>query len=470
MHPLSRYVWSFGLSTVMLCAFAAPATAQSIEPQSAEPIAKAKSLIENKQADTAFRLLAPLEDQRAGDRNFDYWLGVAALESDRLERAALAFERLLVKYPDFDSARLELARTYLRMGSVDLAAQEFTRLLTRAPNEAGRKLLEDYLAEIRRIKERQRFGRSAYIEIGGGRDNNLSSSTRDFSGAILSSFGLPGIVPTGNSIHRADKFLAVQTGVEGNYQLREDRSIYAAADLSTRHYREFNDYDYLLASAVVGYQARLGQFTYAASAFVQGFRQDGALVDTIGAGRVTNDRDALGMSLETRRSLSATTQIVLGTQFSALRYKTNPGQDTNQWQISLALQQRPAWWPGGTLYASVFYTYDEARRPLNPFTGTSATRHTQGVRLTTQSDPRATLSWLSSVGWSRRIDDEPFARATLVPTGRDDLFELYVKGSWKFAGAWSLQPYALYARNKSNIDLYTFAKAEGGATLRRDFR
>ena len=281
MHPLSRYVWSFGLSTVMLCAFAAPATAQSIEPQSAEPIAKAKSLIENKQADTAFRLLAPLEDQRAGDRNFDYWLGVAALESDRLERAALAFERLLVKYPDFDSARLELARTYLRMGSVDLAAQEFTRLLTRAPNEAGRKLLEDYLAEIRRIKERQRFGRSAYIEIGGGRDNNLSSSTRDFSGAILSSFGLPGIVPTGNSIHRADKFLAVQTGVEGNYQLREDRSIYAAADLSTRHYREFNDYDYLLASAVVGYQARLGQFTYAASAFVQGFRQDGALVEGV---------------------------------------------------------------------------------------------------------------------------------------------------------------------------------------------
>ena len=156
MHPLSRYVWSFGLSTVMLCAFAAPATAQSIEPQSAEPIAKAKSLIENKQADTAFRLLAPLEDQRAGDRNFDYWLGVAALESDRLERAALAFERLLVKYPDFDSARLELARTYLRMGSVDLAAQEFTRLLTRAPNEAGRKLLEDYLAlkALRPVPER----------------------------------------------------------------------------------------------------------------------------------------------------------------------------------------------------------------------------------------------------------------------------------------------------------------------------
>ena len=91
-------------------------------------------------------------------------------------------------------------------------------------------------------------------------------------------------------------------------------------------------------------------------------------------------------------------------------------------------------------------------------------------RLAAQSDPRTTFAWLASAGWSRRIDDDPFARATLVHTGRDDLFELFVRGSWKIASNWSLQPYAFYVRNKSNIDLYTFTKAEAGTTLRRDFK
>ncbi len=467
MYPRSGFLCFFRLSLLLLlgCSIATP-----VNCQPADPVAQAKALIENKQADAAFSLLAPLELRRAGDRDFDYWLGVAALESDRLERATLAFERLLIRNPDFDSARLELARTYLRMGSIDLAEQEFTRLLTRAPNETGRKLLEDYLAEIKRIRERQRFNRSAYIEIGGGRDNNLSSSTRDFSSAILNSFGLPGIVATGNSIRRGDNFFSVQTGVDGIFRLREDRSIFASADLSLRRYREFNDYDYFLANANFGYQTRRGQFDYTMSGFVQSFRQDGAFVDTISAERVSNDRDSRGMNLEVRRNLGTDTQIVLGMQFSALRYKTNPGQDTNQLQMSLALQQQPAWWPGGTLYASLSYGYDDARRPLNLFTETTATRHTPGIRLVAQSDTRAAMSWLSSVGWSRRIDDEPFARATLVQTGRDDLLEVYVRGTWKFVGAWSLQPYAVYVRNKSNIDLYTFAKAEGGVTLRRDFK
>jgi Tfp pilus assembly protein PilF len=47
----------------------------------------------------------------------------------------IALERVLVRNPDFDSARLELGRAYLRMGSLDLAAQEFTRLLARAPTK-----------------------------------------------------------------------------------------------------------------------------------------------------------------------------------------------------------------------------------------------------------------------------------------------------------------------------------------------
>jgi len=423
--------------------------------QSGDPVDRARTLIEQKNAKAAFDLLSAQESREAGRVEFDYWLGVAALESGNLERAVIAFERVLVRNPEFDSARLELGRAYLRMGALDLAGQEFTRLLSRAPNDAGRALLNAV---------------SGFVEVGAGRDSNLSSSTRDFPGAILSSFGLPGIEPTGNSIRRADNYFAANAGVDVFYRLREDRALFAAADVRWRGYRDFSNYDYVLGDAAVGYRARVGEITYSAIAFAQSFRQDGAFVDTISGGRITNDRDSFGVSLEVRRALDAATEVALGAQVAEYRYRTNPGQDTRQVMLSVALENRPEWWREASLSARLFYGYDDARRPLNDFTDTTASRHTFGVRLIAQTDPRAALSWQTALGWSRRIDDDAFARATLVPTGRDDLFEAFVKGSWRVGEAWSLQPYALYYYNRSNIDLYTFRKAEGGVMLRRDFR
>ena len=449
----------------------AVSTALACAAQDARDLAaQAKALVEAKDPERAFALLAPHEERLGGDLEFDYWLGVAALETTRLDRAVIAFERVLVRDPLFDSGRLELARTYLRMGALDLAAQEFERLLTRAPNAEGRKLLQDYLAEIVRIKQRRRYALSGYVEVGGGRDTNISSSTRDFPGAILSSFGLPGIVPTGNSIRRADDFLVANGGVDFFYRLTDERALFAAAGLRWRGYHEFDGYDYLLGDFIGGYRMRAGGIDYTASGLLQSFRQDGAIVDTLGAERITNDRDAVGVNLEVRRELDAATQIALGVQFTAYRYRTNPGQDTRQTALSLAVDRRVRWLTDSTVGVRVFFAQDEARGPLNPFTDTTASRHAYGARILAQTDPGRRLSWQAAFGWSRRIDDDAFARATLIATGRDDLFEVFVRASYRLTSALSLQPYASYLYNKSNIDLYTFRKAEGGLMLRYELR
>src|SRR6185436_3637096 len=85
--------------------------------QSSDPLARARALLDNRDATAAYALLFPLAATHAGEVEFDYWFGVSALESDHLEIAALAFERVLDRNPDFHSARLELGRTYLRMGA-----------------------------------------------------------------------------------------------------------------------------------------------------------------------------------------------------------------------------------------------------------------------------------------------------------------------------------------------------------------
>ena len=432
--------------------------------------AQARALVERREAAEAYRLLEPQERRYSGDVDFDYWLGVSALETDHLDRAVIAFERVLVRNPEFDSARLELARTYLRMGALDVASQEFDRLAARNPTPEGRKVIDEYRVQIERLRRRQRIATYGYVEAGFGRDTNLSSTTNDFPGAILVSFGLPNIVPTGNSIRREDNFLAANAGGDVSYQLTPDRTLFAAANIRWRGYRQFDDYDYYFGDFLAGYRGQARGLLWTASLLAQSFRQDGAFVDALGTDRITNDRDALGAIFEVRRELSATTQAAAGVQLTGFRYPTNPGQDTRQWLVSGALDMKPAGMDEMSLGLRFFYSHDEARNPLNPFTTTTASRRNFGMRALAQTDPAAKASWTGALGWSRRVDDDSFARATLVEIGHDDLFEAYVRGSYRITPGLSVQPYFSWLYNRSNIALYAFHKSEIGVMLRYEVR
>src|SRR5260221_6187151 len=83
-----------------------PALAQQAD------IARAKALVDQGKPAEAYEILAPLEDKLSGDVEFDYLLGVAALDSGKPDRATLAFERVLAVNPNFAGARLDMARAY----------------------------------------------------------------------------------------------------------------------------------------------------------------------------------------------------------------------------------------------------------------------------------------------------------------------------------------------------------------------
>src|SRR5688572_19780250 len=113
-RSISR-VFVFALLACLLCGLA---QAQTVLEQ-------AKRLMNEGKAAEAFKLLAPLEPQRAGEIDFDYTLGIAALDSGHPDRATIAFERVLATNPDFVGARVDLGRAYFAMGSDDLARAEF---------------------------------------------------------------------------------------------------------------------------------------------------------------------------------------------------------------------------------------------------------------------------------------------------------------------------------------------------------
>ena len=71
---------------------------------------RARLLLQQKNPQAAYRLLEPLESQRAGDPEYDYLLGIAALDSGERERAVFALERVLAVNPNHAQARAEIAR------------------------------------------------------------------------------------------------------------------------------------------------------------------------------------------------------------------------------------------------------------------------------------------------------------------------------------------------------------------------
>ena len=461
--PFCR-VSGFVLFATLACQ--APAV---VHAQGVDPVSRASVLLQSKDAAGAYSLLEPLEARRAQDPAFSYLLGVAALESGRLERAALALERTLAINPDHDAARAALGRTYLRMGALDLAEREFELLVDRPLDASGKAAVQAYLAEIRVLKARGRFRVATFAEAGVGHDSNITATTRDFTSAVEGGFGLPGIAPTGNSIRRSDTFSSLGAGVEGLWRPREDRTYFASLGGRARLYSDHRDFDYHLVDASAGVQARVGEASYLASIFGQDFRQDGALAEAGLLEGLSNDRRAAGVHLEWRREAWARTEVLAAFQAAALRYADHPGQDSNQYQLAVGLQHSPLSWGQGAFDVVAYATASDALRPLNQFTAATAAHKIYGLRVTARSDPRARFSWAVAGGVSRRIDDDEFARATLVPIGRDTLAEIYARVGWRFAERWSVNAWASGLHNRSNIELYSFRKAEGGVDVRFDY-
>src|SRR5690606_1828271 len=90
-------------------------------------IAQSRDQIRRGEAEAAYAALAARLDLYAGDPEFDYLLGIAALDSGHPGPALLAFERVLLVAPDHLQARAELGRAYLAAGEHENGRSEERR-------------------------------------------------------------------------------------------------------------------------------------------------------------------------------------------------------------------------------------------------------------------------------------------------------------------------------------------------------
>ena len=115
-------------------------------------VIKAENLIRQGQFNAAYQLLEPFENARAGDIDFDYVFGIAAVESKHASRGAFALERVLALNPDHKDARAEMAKAHFMLGEKEAAKAEFNAVLQQGVDVKTKKSIERLLTAIDKIE------------------------------------------------------------------------------------------------------------------------------------------------------------------------------------------------------------------------------------------------------------------------------------------------------------------------------
>lgn len=429
------------------------------DPQALE---RARGALAQGNPKQAFEVLSPLERQLAGQPEFDYLLGVAALDSGRLDDAIIAFERVLAVQPNHAGAQMDLARAYYAAGSFDLAEAAFVKLRAANPPANALTAIGRYLEAIRERKQQTRAGWQAYGEAGLGYDTNITGVPTDFGGAALQSFNLSGIEATGNSVKRKAPFAQAAVGTEYSYPLSRGWSAFTGGDLRGRGYRRESDFNSFAGEVRAGAALNDGPNQWRGAASYLAYRQDG---DAPGDPQPTNDRNMAGVSVDWRHAIDTRTQLGLGIQVNAVRFPENRIEDFDQLYLSVGWLKSFERAGLPLLYLTAFATDDRAR---NQFLDTNVdkSKNLAGVRSYFQYSLTPKLQAFNALGLITRRDRDSFARSTQVEKGRDTYAEAAFGLAWQFREACNMRLQYAFSANRSNIDIYDFNRHEISSVIR----
>src|SRR5471032_656275 len=192
----------------------------AVGAQPADPVLEsARRLLAAGNSKQAYAELSAVQDKMTGMPEFDYLLGVAALDSGKNEDAIIAFERVLAMVPNHAGAQMDLARAYYATGAFDLAEAAFRKLAASNPPPAAQIAINRYLEAIQTRKQQTRAGWTAFGELGLGYDSNITGVPGNFGAAAQQSFNLIGIDATGNSVKRSASFAQGAIGADYHHPL-----------------------------------------------------------------------------------------------------------------------------------------------------------------------------------------------------------------------------------------------------------
>jgi outer membrane protein len=433
---VARNVFVFSLAA---CAFSALADALTDQ---------AKRLLAQKQPKQAYDLLLPQEGARAGDPEFDYLLGVAALDSGELERAVFALERVLAVQPNNHPARAEIARAYLQMGERDAAKKEFEAVRRQPIPEDARATIDRFLSAIAAADVTQVTG---FVELGVGYDTNVNSATS--SGQIaLPVFGGAVFTLNQNATRRADSFATASGGLNVTHRFSPEWAIVGGAAGTGKFNRNANEFDTLSLDANLGARWSKDKEAITLGGQYQQFDLDYARY-----------RETTGVIAQWQHLFDEFHQATVFTQYSHLRYPTQSIRDANRKIIGAAYSQAFSGEYSPVVFGTVYGGREDEIADGVPQLGHVPV----GMRLGGQVRLSAGLSVFANASYERRRyggRDQIF-----LVDRKDNQYDLSGGLSYVIRPGTTLTGQVAYTDNHSNIELNRFRRTVSTLSVRFNF-
>jgi tetratricopeptide (TPR) repeat protein len=424
---------------------------------------RARKLLAENNPKQAFVELAAVQATMTGNLEFDYLLGVAALDSGKFDDAIIAFERVLAVSPGHAGAQMDLGRAYFALGSFDLAEAAFRKLKESGPPPQALQAINQYLEAIQARQRETRPGWSGFAEAALGYDSNLTGVPGDFGAASQQSFAIT-TDPTGNSVKRDAGYFEAQGALEYSYPLSRGWALFGGGSARGRAYHKEDDFNIVAGELHAGGTLNSGPNQWRVSAGYQDYTQEGAAP---GDPKPTNDRNTATTALDWRHSADTKTQYGLSLQASRVEFPDNPIDDFDQ--IYLGASWMKSFQGKGVplLFLSGFITDDKARNTYADGV-TTKSKNLGGVRGYYQRLLTPKVQLFNTLGFVYRQDKDAFARSTTVEKGKDKFIELVLGINWHFQERCAVRAQVAYTQNESNIDIYDFNRTEASTAVRCD--
>lgn len=417
----------------------------------------AQGLLANKQAVQAYQLLVSQEAARAGQPEFDYLLGVSALEAGRITQAIFALERVLAVQPGNNLVRAELARAYIASGETDTAKLQLQQVkaATDVPREA-RESVERLLSSLDKAPSKPL---NFYVEAGLGHDSNLSGGP-NISGFAVPALGGAVFALAPASQQRGDSTLQLGAGLAYTHALG------AATDLSTqlnwratRPFKE-NTLDISSIDGSLGIAHSVAATRYSVALHLASLSFDGNSYR-----RTTGLTGQIVHKINSNSNSNSTSQLMGFVQLARLDYPSAALRDARRtllggaWGTALS--------PATSVYAGLALGGEKASQAAGAEFGYTLTGLRAGAEHALSNQIRLFanlgLEWrkhraIDSVFLSKRHDRQS-----------DLTFGMHYQLSPTSDGQWRITPQLNWTQRSSNFTVYEMRRSQIGVAARFDF-
>ena len=413
---------------------------------------KARELIDGGKSAEAYSMLAPQEELLSGDQDFDYLLALAALDSGQLEKSITIFDRILAVNPKFAGARVDLARAYFALGSLDLARQEFDTVQHQNPPQGVLDGIKKYMDLIEERTRPKKNSLTAYAEASLGHDSNMNAANS------LSQINFPAlgtlITMDNANLSTPSPYMALSSGLELTHHLEPGVNFLVGLDLKKKDAPDASSFNTASADGHLGVQLSGGADVYTFSA------QQGRFY----LGGLPN-RDTTGFSAQWQHTINPTNQLVVFGTENKMRFVPETSKNQNMDQSIVGSSLIHSFDTEGKFVASPTLLAGKERSLSGRADGDKIFA---GARLAFQYRLRDSLTGFASGG--AQYGQYMLENTGFLTTRLDRQYDATVGVQWKINNAWSVKSQVSHTANDTNIVIYKYDRTDLSLAIRWDFR